>query len=277
MDRFAFVPWAGGELAPGAAVWFVFRGRTLLVGADYALPDASPEALGLAPVRTQRLGHLAGRAVYAAELAADVAPPEGTQFRDLRQLFGRLAEPMMALAGRAVQIADWDRTHQYCGACATPTEASDKRHARRCPRCALEVFPRLAPAMIVAVERGDEILLARSPHFPPGIYSVLAGFVDPGESVEDAVHREVFEEVGLTVRNVRYFGSQPWPFPNSLMLGFQAEYAGGELVLEPGEIEDAGFFHVDRLPSTFPGRVSISQWLLHDFIARRGAEARGAP
>jgi NAD+ diphosphatase len=238
---------------------------------------ASLAHLGLSPNRVQTLGFLRGEACFSAELPGDVEPPEGARFCDLRRLFGRMSEELLAVAGRAVQIVEWDRTHQFCGACASPTAPHPKRRARVCTRvgCALEFFPRLAPAMIVSVERDASILLARSPHFPKGIYSVLAGFVDPGESAEDAVHREVFEEVGLTVNNVRYFGSQAWPFPNSLMLGFQADYAGGELVLEADEIEDAGFFPVDALPATFPGRVSISQWLLEDFIARhreRGAE-----
>jgi NAD+ diphosphatase len=122
--------------------------------------------------------------------------------------------------------------------------------------------------MIVAVEREDEILLARSPHFPPGIYSVLAGFVEPGESAEEAVEREVMEEAGIEVEDVRYFGSQPWPFPNSLMLGFTARYAGGEIRLEDDEIEDARWFRANDMPNFFPGRMSISQWLIHDFLER---------
>ena len=124
--------------------------------------------------------------------------------------------------------------------------------------------------VVVAVERGEEILLARSPHFPRGIYSVLAGFVEPGESAEECVRREVHEETGVHVTDVRYFASQPWPFPHSLMLGFTARYAGGTVRPAAGEIEDAAFFHVDALPKTFAGRTSISQWLLEDFRRRLG-------
>jgi NAD+ diphosphatase len=122
--------------------------------------------------------------------------------------------------------------------------------------------------MIVAVEKGDSILLARSPHFPPGIYSVPAGFVEPGESAEEAVKREVFEETNIRIRDVRYFGSQPWPFPNSLMLGFTAEYADGEIRLGDGEIEDAGWYRYDEMPNLFPGNVSIAQWLMRDVLHR---------
>jgi NAD+ diphosphatase len=275
---FAFVPSTDPRPIAAPGLWFAFRGRTLLVSDAFTLPKgASLAGLGLSPVRVQLLGHLQGEPCFAAELPADAAAPEGMQFRDLRQLFGRVPEPLMMLAGRAVQLVDWDRSHQFCGTCGGRTDYHPRQRARVCTAadCGALFYPRLSPAMIVAVERGEEILLARSPHFPPGIYSVLAGFVEPGESVEDAVHREVFEETGVLVRNVRYFGSQPWPFPNSLMLGFQADYADGEVTPDPEEIEDAAFFHVDALPNTFPGRVSISQWLLHDFLRRHGRHPGG--
>ena len=134
------------------------------------------------------------------------------------------------------------------------------------------MYPRLAPAMIVAVERDDEILLARSPHFPPGIMSVLAGFVEPGESAEHAVEREVYEETRIYVKNVRYFSSQAWPFPNSLMLGFRADYDGGEIEVDGVEITEADWFKAREMPGFFPGRVSISQWLIHDFLERNGID-----
>ena len=252
-------------------LWFAFLERKLLVRDDNAIPDGNgPDDWGLRALRTQFIGFLNDTPCFSAELAQGSEAPPGMSFRDLRGLFGRLSEDLMGVASRAVQVMDWDRTHQFCGACGTPTKLAPAQLARVCsdPKCGQMFFPRLAPAMIVAVERGPEILLGRSPHFPPEIYSVLAGFVEPGESVEDAVHREVHEETRIRVRNVRYFGSQPWPFPNSLMLGYQADYESGDVVPEPGEIEDAGFFHVDRLPKMFPGNVSISQWLIRDFIRR---------
>ena len=269
----SFVPSTRFQERAGSGLWFAFRRRELLLVDGNSLPSGpSLETIGLSPVRVQFLGCLEGEACFSAELPPDVDPPPGAHFQDLRQLLGRLEERLTAVASRAVQIMEWDRTHQFCGACGSPTEPHPTMRARVCasPACKLEHFPRVSPAMIVAVERGPEILLARSPHFPPQVYSVLAGFVDPGESVEEAVHREVAEETGVQVRNLRYFASQPWPFPHSLMLGFQAEYESGELSLDPEEIEDAGFFHVDALPKTFPGRVSISQWLLDDFCARHG-------
>jgi NAD+ diphosphatase len=257
------------EGAPASSLWFAFRGRELLVrrgGGD--VPDEGPEALGMEPRRVHYLGALGAAACFCAELPEACAPPGGHEFRELRALFGRLPAPLHRVAGRAVQIVEWDRTHRFCGACATPTEPVAGERARACPRCGLVNFPRLAPAIIVAVERGDEILLGRGPSFPPGIYSAIAGFVEPGESVEEAVRREVREEAGIEVDDVRYFASQPWPYPHSLMLGFQARYRSGELRIDPTELEDAAWFPRDAMPALFPGNVSIAQWLIADFLRR---------
>lgn len=250
---------------------FAFRGRELLVTHDGKLPDVSTiDTHGIEAVRTQYLGALGESHCFSAELDANLQPPDGFAFRDLRMLFGSLEPEVHAVAGRAVQIMEWDRTHQFCGGCGAQTELSESDRSRACPDCRVPMYPRLSPAMIVAVERGDEILLARSPHFPAGIYSVLAGFVEPGESAEHAVVREVWEEARIVVKNVRYFDSQPWPFPNSLMLGFTAEYESGEIDTRfDEEIDDAGWFRHDELPNTFPGNISISQWLLNDFVERK--------
>lgn len=270
-SRGDFVPSANFTASAQRGLWFVFRRRELLVG-QHALPleDALPGELGLAIERAQFLGTLGAVPCYAAELAHDAPAPAGYRFSDLRLLYGQMDDALLSLAGRAVQIAEWDRTHQFCGACGSATEPHRLTRARVCPACKLEQYPRVAPAMIVCVERGAEVLLARSPHFPPGVYSTLAGFVDPGESVEQAVHREVFEETHVRVTNLRYYGSQPWPFPHSLMLGFWADYVDGDIVPEASEIEHADFFHVDALPRLFPGRFSVAKQLLEDFCRRHG-------
>ena len=268
----AFVPGHEPPEKPGEdPILFCFWRRELLVMEDQSLPSESTiNSHGIDALRTQYLGQLGEQHCFSAELADDFKPPEGLVTRDLRMLFGSLDELIHTLAGRAVQIKEWDRTHQYCGACGQPTELSTTDRSRKCPDCEIPMYPRLAPAMIVVVERGDEILLGRSNNFPPGIFSVLAGFVEPGESAEEAVIREVFEETRIVVHNVRYFGSQAWPFPNSLMLGFTAEYLSGEVdTSHDPEMETAGFFDVNDLPHTFPGNISISQWLLNDFIDRR--------
>ena len=189
-------------------------------------------------------------------------------FRGLRSLFGLLDEPSFQVAGRAIQIVDWDRDHQFCGRCGARTEDQAGERSKKCPRCGLAAYPRLSPAVIVLVERGGELLLARSPHFPPGMYSTLAGFVDPGETLEQTVAREIREEVGVEVDNVRYFGSQPWPFPSSLMIGFRADHAGGEIAIDDEEIEDAGWFRAGELPRV-PPRISIARALIEAFLAER--------
>jgi NAD+ diphosphatase len=214
------------------------------------------------------VGTLRGAPAWGLGLPPESAPPAGFSFQGLRGLWGRLDEESWRLAGRAVQLVEWDRNHRYCGRCATPTERQTEELSRTCPQCGLPHFPRISPAVIVRIERGDEILLARSPHFAPGVYSTIAGFVEPGESLEETVLREVKEEVGVTVTRLRYFGSQPWPFPNSLMVGFVADYESGELALQPGEIEDAGWFRVETLP-VLPSPLSIARALIDDFIRRR--------
>lgn len=269
---FRFIPHHRPPESPGEQpILFAFRRREILVTVDLRLPSVEEiDARGLEAVRTQYLGRLDGRHCFSAELPEDADEAEGLRYANLHMLHGAFDEITHALAGRAVQIVEWDRTHQYCGACAEPTELSTKDRSRMCPRCKVPMYPRLSPAMIVAVEKGNQILLARSPHFPPGIMSVPAGFVEPGESAEEAVVREVWEETSIVVDDVRYFASQPWPFPNSLMLGFRARYAGGEIEVDDDEIEEAGWFAADAMPTMFPGKVSIAQWLIRDFLERNG-------
>lgn len=271
-DHFRFWPHHKFPEDPGEdPIVFAFKGRDLLVAEDGTLPDIGKiDEAGYEAVRRQYLGSLDGRHCYSAELPDDATPMGGLRFSNLHMLYGSLDEATHAVAGRAVQIVEWDRTHQYCGACAEPTVVSEMDRSRACPSCQIPMYPRLSPAMIVAVERDDEILLGRSPHFPEGIMSVLAGFVEPGESAEDAVKREVFEETKILVKNVQYFSSQAWPFPNSLMLGFRAEYEAGEIEVDGEEVVEAEWFKAKEMPNFFPGRVSISQWLIHDFLERNG-------
>jgi len=238
---------------------------------DLLLPEAGPTALApLHPMALKAwaqdivyLGRLAGHDCWALGLAE---PPPGWQATNLRQAMMALPGPLAAVAGRAAQLLDWDRHHRFCGACGTPTERHASDRSRVCPSCALSAYPRLSPAMMALVWRPGELLLARSPHYAKGMYSALAGFVEPGESLEETVSREVAEEVGLAVGDLRYYGSQSWPFPNSLMVAYTARYASGEIVPQPGEIEDARWFALDALPS-IPPRFSISGHLIRDTVA----------
>jgi NAD+ diphosphatase len=198
--------------------------------------------------------------------------PEGHSWVPLRQLYGRIPELQWTVAGRAEQIVSWDRTHRFCGRCGEPTVLQTTERARRCPSCGLLAYPRLSPATITRVTRGDndeEILLAWGRQFPGRFFSVLAGFVEPGESLEEAVEREVWEEVGITISDVRYFASQPWPFPSQLMIGFTARHSSGDLRLQDSELLDARWFGADDLPQ-LPGRFSLARRLIESFLTRRG-------
>jgi NAD+ diphosphatase len=243
---------------------FAFRGGELLVtDPDCAIPDARAiETLAIEPARIQPVGLLEGVYCRAAWLPRETQAPQDHAFRSLRSLFGRVDDSLVAIAGRAFQIADWARTHRFCGACGQPMTQAPGERAMKCA-CGHVAYPRISPAMMTLVKRGDAILLARNIAVPAGgRMSALAGFVEPGESVEDAIHREVREEVGVDVTDIRYFGSQSWPFPHSLMIAFTAEYAGGEIVLDPAEIAEARWFGPgDRLPELSP-RFSISRALI---------------
>lgn len=266
--------YVGGVITAGEpdaeSLCFVFQQTLLLVAGGpprLRLPAHWELAnLGRPPLRRLYLGTLHQRACYAFEYGADTEAPPGLMWQGLRALYGRLDDSLFALAGRALQFIDWDRTHQFCGRCGTPMRAREGERARECPACKLLAYPRIAPAVMCLITREREILLARSPHFPPGMYSALAGFVEPGESLEQCLAREVLEETGISIAHARYFASQPWPFPHSLMIAFVADYAGGEITPAPDEIEDAQWFALDALPK-LPNRISIARRLIDGVVA----------
>jgi NAD+ diphosphatase len=290
---------AAAPAAGGAAYWFVFKGDRLLVelgppsprpSDDLRVParpswaripgateasalQKSNNPLWFEPARTLYLGRLAGIDCWAAEAPAEAPPPPaGLAWEGLRALFSVLEDAHFALAGRATQLLDWDRSHRYCGRCGTPTEAKAEERARVCPACRLAAYPRISPAVMALVRREGEILLARGPHFPPGMYSALAGFVEPGETLEQCLAREVEEEVGVKVSRIRYFASQPWPFPNSLMIAFVCDWESGEIRPQAGEIEAANWFKVLHLPK-LPSRISIARRLIDAVVGEMRGEA----
>lgn len=261
--------------------WFVFREDKLLIhgiprgarsagaGAEeiripYGVPPGGPIK---AASRTIYLGRLGTRHCFALEAESSGDTPPGMSWAGLRGLFSVIDDALFSIAGRALHLVDWDRTHRYCGRCGSATEAKTDERARICPACGQLAYPRVAPAVMMVVRRDRELLLARSPRFPRGTFSALAGFVEPGESLEQCVAREVEEEVGLRVGNISYFASQPWPFPHQLMVAFYCDWAGGSLRLQPEEIEEACWFDVFQLPA-LPGNISISKALINAAAAR---------
>ena len=238
------------------------------VDGQLLLPDA--EAGELRPQATRTFEALARSRHYLGRLdALDCwayvlpEPPPGWRAVALRAAMLQFPAALMGVASRAAQVLEWDRTHRFCGVCGTATEPQAHERSRKCLACGHVAYPRLSPAMMVLVWRGKELLLARAPHFARGMYSALAGFVESGESLEECVHREVAEEVAVQVRHLRYYGSQSWPFPHSLMVAYTAEWAGGEIVRQEDEIEDAGWFGIDALPGV-PPRFSIAGHLIRD-------------
>ena len=252
------------------AVAFAFREGRILVGGTEEAPTIPAFAALVAAgvVGTPHfLGNLGAAGCIAVTLPVDAPEPAGLRYVGLRSLFLRIPDALLALAGRAFQVVEWDRTHQYCGRCGTPTRNKGDERAKECSKCGYVAYPRVSPAMMALVTRGREILLARSHRFVNGVYSALAGFVEPGETIEDCVRREVREEVGVEVDEISYFASQSWAFPHSLMIAYTAEYAGGDIRLEDAEIADARWFAVDALPP-LPPNVSIARRLIDATVAR---------
>ncbi|GGX78531.1 NADH pyrophosphatase [Litchfieldella qijiaojingensis] len=196
----------------------------------------------------------------------------GADWLDGRAWLARLPESQFALLSTALQVGSWWRNHRFCGRCGTPAERLKHEFAMQCPVCGHRNYPRISPCIITLVTHGDAMLLARSPRFPPGRYSTLAGFIEPGESAEEAVRREVYEEVGIAVGRVSYYRSQAWPFPHSLMLGFFAEAASRRIRIDGEEIADAAWFSSGSLPQ-LPPPYSISRALIETHL--RGVARQG--
>jgi NAD+ diphosphatase len=246
------------------ALSFIFHGGRLLVReADLALPDrAAVAGLALDPQALQPVGLLDGRYCQAGWVDDESNAPQGYAWRGLRSLFAELDEAVLGVAGRAAQVAEWARTHRFCGACGSATARMSGERCFKCGNCGHMAYPRISPAMMVLIRKGDSVLLALHTQAAVKRFVPLAGFLEAGESIEEAVHREVFEEVGLRVQNLRYFGSQSWPFPHSLMIAFTADYLDGEIRTDPNEILEARWFGPDdEWPERVP-HVSVSSVLV---------------
>lgn len=240
---------------------FACQGETLLLGAEAELPTAAElEALG-PPAEAIVFGRLDGQDCELRLWPGRSGIPIDLAQSDFRQLWGHWPPCRLAALARARGLAAWLARNRFCGICGQPMQTAANEPARLCPACGHKAYPRISPVCIGLVIKGDEILLARSPHFPPGIYSALAGFMEAGETAEDCLRREIREEAGVEIANIRWFGSQSWPYPDSLMMGFLADYAGGELVPQPGEIEDIGWYKLTDLPG-LPHPASIAYQMI---------------
>jgi len=271
----SFVP---GNDEPRAAaaesLWFIIRGGDLLVARNdtgFEIPRAAePRSLGFDGSRAHFLGSLGDRCCRALGVPRDAAAPSGWGFEGVRSLFAAISDSFFSVAARALQIVEWDLTHRFCGSCGKPTALTEGERAFACAACGSLSYPRISPAVIVAVVRERRILLARARRFPPGLHSVLAGFVEPGETLEQCVMREVQEEAGIALRNIRYFASQPWPFPHSLMIAFTAEHAGGEIRVDQTELVEADWYAADALPPGIPDSITVARRLIDWFAETAG-------
>lgn len=271
--RGTFVP-AKRTAPPGdrAGLWFLIQGQALVLldrpGEATLAKGALPEAFAGVAETAIFLGTYDGAACWAAELPAAAALPAGFRKESLVPRETRLADDVLSLGGIALQMLHWQRMSRHCPCCGQPTARIDGESGCRCSECKAEHYPSLHPAVITLVRDGDRVLLTRKSFWPKGRYGLVAGFVDPGESLEEAVRREVREEVGVEVRDITYLASQYWPFPSQLMIGFLAQYAGGELRVDCDELEDAQWFPIDKLPE-LPPRLSIARFILDHYAVPR--------
>ncbi len=253
------------------SMWFIFYKNELLIQekqGSYHVPLLNIVEQDKLPLINQfYLGQYDSIHCFGAEINPITSIPSGYQALGLRQLFGLISDDLLTLAGRVIHLLYWDSTTQFCGRCGHTTLLKTDERAKECPQCGLINYPQLAPAVIILIEKDNEILLARSPRFKPKMYSVIAGFVEPGETLEQTVLREIREEVGIQVHNIQYFGSQHWPFPQSLMIAFTAQYLSGQITIDHREIEDADWFTIENLPP-IPNKMSISRWLIDWFIEK---------
>lgn len=250
--------------------WFIFNNDQLLLKkeGDAYSPLTVDQSRLLLPhcIHHHMIKEDAEDRVYSAELAPNTHLPGNIEPVPLRKALNMLGETYYSLIVRGYSILLWDKNHQFCGRCGAATQHKPNLFERFCPACELAMYPRISPSIIVRITKGNQILMARSPHFAAGVYALIAGFVEAGENLEEAVHREVKEEVGINITNLRYYASQPWPFPDSLMIGFTADYLSGELVIDHNEIEQADWYQYDQLPGWPSSSISISRKLIDDFV-----------
>src|SRR3990167_466001 len=245
--------------------WFIIQSNDLLLNKDNSLPKW-PHVKSIAShfIRQFLLGKFNNIEYYCAQIATGVNVNLNPV--PLKKALALFNNEIYSIGVKAYSVINWDKNHKFCGCCGSLTEHNGKGFERICAICGLSFFPRISPSIIVLIHKDDHLVMARSPHFPAGVYGLIAGFVEIGENLEEAVHREVKEEVGLEIKELTYFGSQPWPFPDSLMVAFTAQYAAGDILMDKEEIEDAGWYKYDNLPGRPSMPMSIASALLDNFV-----------
>jgi NAD+ diphosphatase len=272
-----FLPLADANRLPNDDDWcLIVHAGAVLLRRDSG-SGSIPSHREVAPVTdvaesVNFVGIWGNRQIFAfGGVPEDALASDALELVPLRASYALLGDEQWSLASRAAQVIEWDRNHRFCGRCGQITIKMQTELGRKCPSCDLIAFPRISPATITLIERGDEILLAHGIHHAPGMYALIAGFVEAGETLEECVIRETREEIGIEVDQVRYFGSQSWPFPHSIMLGFTAQHRAGEITVDPAEITDARWFTVDAMPMV-PARMSIARRLIDDWVLRQGGD-----
>lgn len=255
-----------------AAHHFIIQDGRILIyrtGSDLQLCKTLPQGLTGKIVYQRPIGLRQNDSHIVFELAG-AQPESSTEFVDLRSLLGSIPDQDWLDAGRALQIIRWHRDHQYCSRCGRPIRDKTREIVKTCDSCSFIAYPRLSPAVIMSIIDDDRILLGRSAHFSKGMYSTLAGYVEPGETMEQAVAREIMEEVGIQVDDITYMGSQPWPFPHSMMVAFTTRFVNGDVQVDSDELEDARWFTRDTMPERLPIKGSIARMLIEHFLNQTG-------
>ena len=219
-------------------------------------------------VNKQFIGYLNDKPCFLSELTNESKLDEDFLLTPLRNLLGRIPDSLFTICSRSLQLSEWTRNNRFCGSCGSKMNKHETERAMSCECNNLLVYPRISPCIIVLVTKGEQLLLAHNKNFPGTFYSTLAGFIEAGESAESAIHREIYEEVKVNVKNIEYFGSQSWPFPSQLMLGFHAEYLDGDITPDGEEIDLADWFHYKDLPQVPTGNISISGQLIESYIEK---------
>ena len=252
------------------SIGFIFQNEDILLLKNNELP-ANSDLKSITPdfLRRFELGSVNDKNYFCAELSQNTLIPETLHVLSLRDTLPLLNPGDYSMAVKAYSVIRWDKNQQFCSCCGNRTLTKDQGFERVCPFCHLSFFPRISPSIIVLIKKADHLLMARSPTFLPGAYGLIAGFVEVGESIEEAVHREVKEEVGIKIKNLSYFGSQPWPFPDSLMIAFTADYCSGDILINADEIEEAGWYRYDNLPGRPSTSISIASELIDSFIKKQ--------